>query len=117
MMTETFRARIYTGQPMTRALAMHYACSRAGLGGECTRRWPQSYLDTHIVENDGHEPMDADKARAVAGLLADGWIERREITRHRPADIWFGAALPEHEVTLVTYYATDKGRAAWADGK
>jgi hypothetical protein len=79
-------ARIYRVRAMTLDDAMASAITKHGLSGECHRAWPASYLATHIVEDGGHEPLEGAKARAVAALLAMGWVERIEQVIEVPAD-------------------------------
>lgn len=116
--TEEFRGRIYGGEGIwTLDLAMHYACGPGGLSGEAIYTWPESYLATHIVPKGGRLTLSRDLERIVANLLARGWIERRERTLQVPADtdswsMFYGT--PAHRLTLVTYHATERGRAEHA---
>lgn len=115
---EVCRGRIYEGRGMTIDDAMASAITKHGLTGECHRAWPASYLATHIVENGGHEPLEGAKARAVAGLLAMGWVARTEQVIEVPADNeWYSMfyGMPAHPMTLAKYHATDKGRAEWCN--
>lgn len=115
---EVCRARIYHGRPMTIDDAMASAITKHGLSGECHRAWPASYLATHIVIDNGHEPLEGAKARAVASLLALGWVERTEQVIKVKADnerysMFYGT--PAHTMTLAKYHATDKGLAEWCN--
>jgi hypothetical protein len=98
---------------------MFFATGPGGLAGECRRIWPQSYLDTHIVENDGWTYLNGAKGDIVAALVARGWLERTERHIEVPADtdrysMFYGN--PAHTLVSVAYMATDKGRAEWAKG-
>lgn len=107
-----------TRNEFTAETAMFYAASNGGLSGECQRIWPASYLASHVVPNDGRTEMPADKARAVAALLAKGWVERIERTIEVPADTdrySMFCGTPAHTLVTVAYHATAKGREEWAE--
>lgn len=103
----------------TTELVLHYASAKEGLSGEAKFDWPDSYLQTHVVEEDGWKKMDADKARVVRRLLDAGALERREKIIHVPADttrtsMFYGT--PAHVLHSFTYHLTPQGRQKWLAG-